>query len=324
MRIVASTVQLDSAHLLEVKHSVSERLQVRVSPNPGAQCSKCDHFEPADSGGNRKLDRMLDKLGRLLEARQKHDSAPLDERIAKLTDRIKKLFDSQYGTTAAAAPAAPSVAGSTRVDVAYRRTETDREVEVTSFRATGSVVTSDGRQIDFSQALDLARTYARTETTSIQLSAVLAPGQTPATPASTDTTPTATASTPAAPVAKQALLVGGSAIGLDRNADGVIDPTTELLGTAGDGFAELAKLDTDQNGFVDEGDTAFSQLRLVDPGSTSPLADRGIGAIYTGSVATPYQYTGANGKVLGNLSATGIYLDESGTTGFVQQVNLVA
>jgi hypothetical protein len=278
---------------------------VVASPAPRTE----DAFEPAAPEDNRKLDRLLDKLGRLLERQRSADSAELDRRISRLVDRIRKLFTAQYGT--AQSQSDPS----TLVTVDYRRTESVQEVEATSVRAAGSVVTADGRRIDFTEALDLARAYARTSTTSLHLSATLGPGQSVTVQLPPDPAGSAAAVTPPT---TGLLRIGDAALGFDQNGDGTIDPSTELLGSSGDGFAELARLDTDGNGFVDDGDPALRGLALVEGGTTSSLADQGIGAIYTGSVPTPYRLAG------GSLSATGVYLNENGTTGFVRQVNLSA
>ena len=50
---------------------------------------------------------------------------------------------------------------------------------------------------------------------------------------------------------------------LDRNRNGKADDGSELFGPkTGQGFTELATLDEDHNGWIDEGDTAFKDLRL--------------------------------------------------------------
>jgi hypothetical protein len=309
MRIVGSTVDLASAHVLEIQRSVTEQARVVTSPAPAPTG---DTFEPAPEGDNRKLDHLLDKLGRLLERQRTGDSAELDHRISRLVDRIRKLFNAQYGTPHSQPPSSTP----TRLTADYRRTESIQEAEATSVRASGTVVTDDGRQIDFSQALDLARAYARTTTTiaSVHQSATVAPSQSTSAPVPPGAAPNPVASVPAA----GALQIDGAALGYDRNGDGKIE-ASELLGTAGNGFAQLAELDSDGNGFVDSGDAAMGRLALVDGGTTTSVTDRGIGALYTGSVAAPFGGTGP-----GALAAAGLYLNENGTTGFIRQVNLTA
>lgn len=282
MRIVASNVQLSSAHLFEARRSITERLQVRVGPGRGEGCH--GHHGP----GGRCSDNGA-------------------ERTATEQD----------------APA--------RFDLRLTRRESYREVEATSFRASGSVTTADGRQIDFSQALDLARAYARTETISLRLTGTLDPKA--AASAATAGAPAATAASPAAapvvaaPATQQALSLGGSLLAYDANGDGKIDPKTELLGQSGDGFAELAKYDDHKNGFIDQGDQIFSKLALVDRTAggltATTLTAKGVGAIYTGSVATPYTLTDTANQPLAQIARSGVFINENGSTGIAQQVNVL-
>ena len=218
-----------------------------------------------------------------------------------------------------------------RFDLRLTRRESYQEVEATSFRASGSVTAADGRQIDFSQALDLARAYARTETISLRLTGTLDPkaaasAATAGAPAATAASPAA-APVPAAPATQQALSLGGSVLAYDANGNGKIDPKTELLGQSGDGFAELAKYDDDKNGFIDEGDQIFSKLALVDRTAggltAATLAAKGVGAIYTGSVATPYTVTDTANQPLAQIARSGVFINENGTTGIAQQVNVL-
>lgn len=56
---------------------------------------------------------------------------------------------------------------------------------------------------------------------------------------------------------------GSGFLALDKNGDGIINDGTELFGTkSGDGFADLAEYDEDGNGWIDEDDGIFSQLRI--------------------------------------------------------------
>ncbi len=122
-------------------------------------------------------------------------------------------------------------------------------------------------------------------------------------------------------------LVSGSAyLALDRNHDGRINNGKELFGPlSNNGYAELAKLDSDGNGFIDSADAAFSQLLLFRPGeATQTLASKDIGAIFLGSVASPARLTDSNNQSLGQLRATGFYLTNQGGAGLVQQLDLNA
>lgn len=306
MRIVAANVQLSSAHLFEARQTVSERTTVRIGPRAEGCCGHRDRFDRGNGAGDEidQLQRLLRKLFR--KSAEGKDTERLERKIDALVERIE----------ARGGDDAPTF----RFAVDYRRRETYRETEATSFRASGSVTTDDGRQIDFAQALDLARVYARTETISLRATGTGEP--------SAATTPiAATAAPESAPAIQPALSLGGSVLGLDADGDGTIDPQTELVGQSGNGFAELAQYDEDRNGFIDEGDSVFSRLALVDrtaEGLTAAtLTEKGVGAIYTGSVATPYTYTDAGNRPVAQLARSGVYLNENGTTGIAQQVNVL-
>lgn len=109
----------------------------------------------------------------------------------------------------------------------------------------------------------------------------------------------------------------------DKNQNGKTDSGTELFGpTSNNGFAELATLDTDQNGFIDVKDSSWQQLKLWDGVSTQkPLAEYGVAAISTSSVATAFGlYDGQ--ALLGRIVRSGIFLSQQGSVGLVQQVDL--
>ena len=304
MRIIGSTIELASAHRFEAERSVRERLQVRTRP-----AAEGDSFRPGAAPAERDVDKLTRLLRRYFErAEQGKDTAKLSERI----DALVKRIEARMGEGQAVA-----------VDVRYRRRESYREVEATSFRAAGSVTTADGRQIEFSQALDLARAYARTETISLKASAVVSP--------TGDWSPAPLESPegrePIAPSHKPALALGGGVLGLDANQDGIIDPATEVVGASGNGFAELRQYDEDGNGFIDEGDSVFAKLAIARGGDhgveSASLGASGVGAIYLGSVATPYTVRDGAGKVTAELSRSGVYFNEDGTTGIAQQVDIV-
>lgn len=109
----------------------------------------------------------------------------------------------------------------------------------------------------------------------------------------------------------------------DKNQNGKADSGLELFGPASNqGFTELAMLDNDQNGFIDPQDNSWQQLQLWDGVSAQkPLADFGIAAISTSSVATAFGlYDGQ--ALLGRITRSGIFLSQQGTAGLVQQVDL--
>jgi hypothetical protein len=71
----------------------------------------------------------------------------------------------------------------------------------------------------------------------------------------------------------------------DRNGNGKADNGSELFGVAsGNGFADLRRLDEDRNGWIDENDSAWRQLAVWSGSGFASLAERQVGALYTGAV----------------------------------------
>lgn len=109
----------------------------------------------------------------------------------------------------------------------------------------------------------------------------------------------------------------------DRNQDGQITQGKELFGpSTGQGFAELAALDEDKDGFVDSSDSAWQQLSLWRPGEAlQSLKDAGIGAISAQSVATSFGLYDGD-ALMARIARSGIFLSEQGKVGLLQQVDL--
>ena len=111
----------------------------------------------------------------------------------------------------------------------------------------------------------------------------------------------------------------------DLDGDGSITDGRELFGpTTGNGFVELARLDDDGNGWIDESDEAYTRLGWAGAdGEVRSLADVGIGAIATRSVASPFLLNEPDGRTpIGEVRATGLALRDDGGAASVQQVDL--
>jgi hypothetical protein len=115
----------------------------------------------------------------------------------------------------------------------------------------------------------------------------------------------------------------------DKNGNGQADNGSELLGAlTGNGFAELARFDEDGNGFIDAGDSIYDALSVwIRPGSNDEdyltLTEADVGAIYLGTVATPFEIRNENNALLGKVRDSSIFISEAGDTGTVQQIDLV-
>ena len=120
----------------------------------------------------------------------------------------------------------------------------------------------------------------------------------------------------------------GAYVVIDRNRDGAVNDASELLGAlSNDGFSDLRALDDDGNGFVDEGDQSYSQLYAWDPTAApktqlTTLSSAGIGALYTGQVASPFDVRSDAGALQGRVRSTGMYLTENGTVRPMEQLDL--
>lgn len=122
---------------------------------------------------------------------------------------------------------------------------------------------------------------------------------------------------------------GSGLLALDSNGDGRINDGGELFGAlTGDGFAELAAYDADGNGWIDAADAIYDRLRIWTRDAAGNdhligLGQQGVGAIYLGSVDTPFLLNNADNVTLGQVRSSGIYLEESGAAGSIQQLDLV-
>ena len=125
-----------------------------------------------------------------------------------------------------------------------------------------------------------------------------------------------------------AMLASDSAyLALDRNQNGQIDNGHELFGAkTGDGFNELAEFDQDGNGFIDEADAIFSQLKLWRPdangqGTLVDLLTAGVGAIGLARAYGEFDLVSAQ-SLAGRVKSTGLFFFESGKVGSIQQIDL--
>jgi hypothetical protein len=217
----------------------------------------------------------------------------------------------------------------------YERHETYHEAESTQFAAQGVVVTADGQQIEIGIELNMSLSFTRTVDETMQIGE--APLKDPLVinfkgTAAQLTQETFSFDIDADGLENQIAFVGPSSgfLALDANNDGTINDGSELFGAlTGDGFAELAIHDADNNGWIDENDDIFSRLRIwmkTASGEDQLLAlgEKGVGAIYLGRIDTPFSVKDSNNVLQGQVRATGLFLFEEGGSGTMQQLDLVA
>lgn len=210
------------------------------------------------------------------------------------------------------------------------------EFEQTSFSAEGVIRTADGQEISFSLDLEMTRYYR--EESSVNLRAGDAVRKDPlvvnfgGTAAQLTSQPEQRFRFDLDGDGRKELLPlfasGSGYLALDRNHNDVIDTAAELFGPSTDnGFAELARLDDDRNGWIDEGDSVFGHLRVWTPtaegtGDLRSLADLGIGALGLPHLATPFALRGSANQDLGQVRASGLYLKNDGRPGTLQEIDL--
>ena len=229
------------------------------------------------------------------------------------------------------APAEPSRAG---FGIAYDRHEVREEMEQATFHAEGIVRTADGKEISLTLDLSMYRSYR--EETSVSVRAGDAVRKDPlvinfdGTAAQLQDRRFSFDLDADGKTEQVALLAGNRGyLALDRNGNGKIDSGKELFGAmSGDGFAELAEYDSDGNGWIDDNDSIFAQLRVWvqdgnGGGTLNTAKSHGVGAIHLGRATTPFALNGQGNQELGEVRSTGIYLAENGAAGTLQQIDLM-
>ena len=264
--------------------------------------------------------------------------------IEALTGRKVRLFDP--GTMKPGEVAAPpqghegqqAPAAENRPQgwgVEYDRRETLHETEMTRFEAAGVVRTSDGKEIRFKLSLEMSREFYQETSLSIREGDAVRRKD----PLVINFAGTAAQLTDqkfafdldSDGKTDQISFVGSGSgfLALDKDGNGTIDDGSELFGTqSGNGFADLAAYDSDGNQWIDENDAVYSKLRVWSKDGSGAdqlrtLAQHNVGALYLGNVATPFDLKNGANDLQGQVRSSGVYLNEDGTAGTLQQVDLV-
>ena len=342
MRITSANLQMAATHAASQRHEVSESLRMWVGrerpdlggrgagPAPASQVDISDAAKAAQGSEAQAADKDRDPA----------ESDPklllIRAMLEFLTGRKIKVFDARELGPDQPAPEssgrqAPQAAG---YGVEYDYRETYSETEQTTFSASGTVRTADGREIRFTVDLAMERSYQEESRTSLRLGdapqrkdpLVLNFAGTAAQLTDTrfrfdlDADGRADSINFAAP--------GSGFLVLDRNGDGKANDGSELFGPAtGNGFAELSRLDDDGNGWIDENDRAYQDLRVwtKDAGGNdhlASLAEAQVGAISLLRVGTPFDINDDGNRTRGQIRSSGVFLQENGKAGTIQQVDL--
>ena len=202
-----------------------------------------------------------------------------------------------------------------------------------SFQTQGTVVTADGRTIDFNMNVHMSSRFEAYYKESYDLQQavnlcdplVINLDSSPATVS--DQTFYFDLDGDGIEENIHKLNSGSGYLALDKNNDGKINDGSELFGTAsGDGFADLAKYDEDGNGWIDENDAIWNHLKIWVQTDRGPqlysLAEKGVGAICLNKMPTYYTQYGKSGEVNAVVRSTGMFLYENGRAGSMQHLDL--
>jgi hypothetical protein len=346
MRIASATLQMESSHSEQQKNEVSESLRNRIGGRSRAESGLRVALGTATSSvqisetGQAKLSNEVSSIRDSISAAENDPKLSLIRAmVALITGRDIQIYSTStlQGSSSSLAvttaqPQAASPSGESIVE--YSRHESYSESEQTSFSAAGVINTTDGKQIDFSLSLSMSRSYYEELNSTItigdsrQLQDPLVLNFDGEAAQLTDQRFAFDLNSDGQSESINFVAGGSGFLALDRNGDGSINDGSELFGAqSGNGFTELAKLDDDHNGWIDENDAAFTQLQVWTKDRNgndqlSSLKDANVGAIGLDHVATSFDIKDANNELQGRIRSSGVFLQEDGKVGSVQQIDL--
>lgn len=354
MKIATGAVSLASAHALQEEYEKKESLRLWVgNERPVFEGEE----EPSGvqvriSPESRQLQQAAAQssvAGDPVASQQPESSSPEDPKLKAmrlileaLTGRKIRIASLESFSTENTALFPEATQGANSGDssaarqgwgLEYDLVETVSEQESMIFSASGQVVTADGQTIGFQLKLAMQREFAATSSVQVRAGDALLVDPL-----------VINFNGKAAELSNMrfafdldgdgdmeqipGLAPGSGFLAFDRNRDGLINNGSELFGPAtGRGFSELARLDSDGNGWLDENDPLYNELRIWmrDEGgreSLVTLAEKGVGAIFLDPVKTDFALKGSGNDLLGQLRESSIFLLENGGTGTVQEIDL--
>ena len=350
MKIASTNLQMVSSHASLQYHEVKESLKMWVGQRRPDFAGEADRGRPplVDSVSLSDAGKAAQSADSIEEAQNAAvDSNPglnlIRSMLEFLTGRKIRIFDASElqarmdRTSTEASQAAinnpPSSAG---YGVEYDYHESYTEIEQTSFSASGTVKTADGQEIGFQLELSMTRTYYEESNASLRLGDAtrkvdpLVLNFSGNAAQLTDQRFAFDLNADGRPENINFVAPGSGFLVFDRNQDGKINNGSELFGPkTGDGFAELARLDDDNNGWIDENDAAFNKLEVWSRDSNGndqrqSLVAAGVGAIALSRINTPFELKTNSNETLGTIRTSGIFLHEDGEAGTIQQIDLTA
>ncbi|HWQ29872.1 MAG TPA: hypothetical protein VN549_02690 [Negativicutes bacterium] len=351
MKIASSDISFQSSHTKLELNQKQENLQFWVGNNPGQNqedqsgvtlniSEKAIQLQKSASSSTSPLDEELENA---LSAKDKQKLLLLEKLMEHLTGKKLKLripkaikLEENASLYNGAQPMVISQGnGVPRAGwgLSYDSVGTHHESEKVSFSSKGTILTSDGKSIRIDLELNMSREFMSREELHIRAGdAVMkdplvinfgAPAA-----SLTDTKFSFDIDSDGTADQISNLSSGSGFLSLDLNNDGKINDGSELFGPkSGDGFSDLALYDEDSNGWIDENDSIFDKLRIWtrdESGNSTlfALGQKGVGAIYLGNASTSFSLMGQGNKENGVIQKTGIFLNENGTAGTIQHIDL--
>lgn len=340
----------ESQSLLEQMQQYKEEMNKRQESNFQGlfdQIKKAENtnakFEPEEDGEIILLRKLLEALEKMRDG--KHSDALKDIKEVKNSMRNISFKGFSFGGVCFNASSSNAKvldlrsqgAVSAGTGTVFTKTTATSSVfsehELTSFSASGVAITEDGRKIDFNMDLEMSRAFTeRYESLEHSTYVVCDPlvinlhgGRTELSDKKYFFDLNCDGKNEEISFAEN----GSGFIALDKNGDGKINDGNELFGTkSGDGFADLSAYDEDGNGWIDEADSVFKDLRVwtKDENGEDKLVNllgADVGAIYLGNADTKFSVNEMiTNETKGVIRKTGIFLKESGGAGTVQHVDI--
>ncbi|MBI4848427.1 MAG: hypothetical protein HY808_07625 [Nitrospirae bacterium] len=349
MRIDNSNILMSSAHSQVKRHEKSEDLRMWVGEQGPRTPQNSHHIKDKitlteDAKNhlkkNHEASRVKDSSttdadGNLLVAKLIVEA--LTGRKINITDLAKVTGGQDAGTSEETQAAGQEVQQPQGQGwgVVYSSSESYYEYQEISFSAEGIIKTADGMEIKFSLELKMQWEYFSQQTINIRagdaaLTDPLVINFSGAAAGLTSTKFDFDIDADGDDDNISFVRPGSGLLVLDKNNDGKVNNGKELFGPqTGNGFGELAEYDEDKNNWIDENDSIFEQLRLWTKDTEgnhnlNTLIEINVGAIYLASASSTFDLKDSGNNLNGQIATTGIYLNEDGTPGTVQQVNVVA
>lgn len=341
MIIQSSAVQMHSAR----KYTRFSQTFVGASAQsigitPGGSLSFSGSKEDTKGGANTSLKSQLFNPGQMKSANVgKLKTSEALKSFAQIQEEtisyLMRLFFGKSSIFASSGSMGTSMASgigfrSETVDITTAQTE----VEQTSFSTSGTVITADGRELSFQVDVAMSRSFTQYTSkrmevlTTTQFCDPLVINLNANAAEITDQKFFFDLDMDGHAEAISQLAQGSGFLALDLNQDGKINDGNELFGArSGNGFADLAKYDSDGNGWIDEADEVFDKLLIWSKDAYGKdvlcgLGQAGIGAIYLGNASTEFSLNSLmDNTTNARVRKTGIFLYENGMAGTIQHVD---